>query len=96
MTKEAVMEEALKNTCDGTPLICTNLMRTSGRILYGEWSICLSKSDKVMGVRLSKIQKNMGAISEFYPGVLQRLAQLMGSDLYIYLQVGMKVQFTVK
>ena len=46
-------------------------------------AFCLSKSDKVMGVRLSTNTKEYGAISVFYPGVLQRLAQLMGSDLYI-------------
>ena len=46
-------------------------------------AFCLSKSDKVMGVRLSTNTKEYGAISVFYPGVLQRLAQLMESDLYI-------------
>ena len=51
-------------------------------------AFCLSKSDKVMGVRLSTNTKEYGAISVFYPGVLQRLAQLMGSDLYILFTSG--------
>ena len=48
-------------------------------------AFCLSKSDKFMGVRLSTNTKEYGAISVFYPGVLQRLAQLMGSDCTFYL-----------
>ena len=51
-------------------------------------AFCLSKSDKVIGVRLSTNTKEYGAISVFYPGVLQRLAQLMGSDLYILFTSG--------
>ncbi len=51
-------------------------------------AFCLSKSDKVMGFDFPQIQKEYGAISVFYPGVLQRLAQLMGSDLYILFTSG--------
>ena len=84
MTKEAVMEEALKNTCQmAPPLICTNDENKWGGSFMENGAFCLSKSDKVMGVRLSTNTKEYGAISVFYPGVLQRLAQLMGSDLYI-------------
>ena len=84
MTKEAVMEEALKNTCQMTPpFIYTNGKNKSGGSFMDNGAFCLSKSDKVMGVRLSTNTKEYGAISVFYPGVLQRLAQLMGSDLYI-------------
>ena len=46
-------------------------------------AFCLSKSDKVMGVQLCTNAKENGAVSVFFPGVLQRLAQLMESDLYI-------------
>ena len=82
MTKEAVMEEALKNTCQmAPPLICTNDENKWGGSFMENGAFCLSKSDKVMGVRLSTNTKEYGAISVFYPGVLQRLAQLMGSDL---------------
>lgn len=84
MTKEAVMEEALKNTCQMTPpFIYTNGKNKSGGSFMDNGAFCLSKSDKVMGVRLSTNTKEYGAISVFYPGVLQRLAQLMESDLYI-------------
>ena len=84
MTKEAVMEEALKNTCQmAPPLICTNDENKWRGSFMENGAFCLSKSDKVMGVRLSTNTKEYGAISVFYPGVLQRLAQLMGSDLYI-------------
>ena len=84
MTKEAVMEEALKNTCQmAPPLICTNDENKWRGSFMENGAFCLSKSDKVMGVRLSTNTKEYGAISVFYPGVLQRLAQLMESDLYI-------------
>ena len=84
MTKEAVMEEALKNTCQMTPpFIYTNGKNKWGGSFMENGAFCLSKSDKVMGVRLSTNTKEYGAISVFYPGVLQRLAQLMESDLYI-------------
>lgn len=84
MTKEAVMEEAFKNTYQmAPPLICTNDENKWGGSFMENGAFCLSKSDKVMGVRLSTNTKEYGAISVFYPGVLQRLAQLMGSDLYI-------------
>ena len=84
MTKEAVMEEALKNTCQmAPPLICTNDENKWRGSFMENGAFCLSKSDKVMGVRLSTNTKEYGAISVFYPGVLQRLAQLMASDLYI-------------
>ena len=89
MTKEAVMEEALKNTCQmAPPLICTNDENKWGGSFMENGAFCLSKSDKVMGVRLSTNTKEYGAISVFYPGVLQRLAQLMGSDLYILFTSG--------
>ena len=84
MTKEAVMEEALKNTCQMTPpLIYTNGKNKSGGSFMDNGAFCLSKSDKVMGVQLCTNAKENGAVSVFFPGVLQRLAQLMESDLYI-------------
>lgn len=84
MTKEAVMEEALKNTCQMTPpFIYTNGKNKSGGSFMDNGAFCLSKSDKVMGVQLCTNAKEYGAVSVFYPGVLQRLAQLMASDLYI-------------
>ena len=84
MTKEAVMEEALKNTCQMTPpFIYTNGKNKSGGSFMDNGAFCLSKSDKVMGVQLCTNAKENGAVSVFYPGVLQRLAQLMESDLYI-------------
>ena len=89
MTKEAVMEEAFKNTCQmAPPLICTNDENKWGGSFMENGAFCLSKSDKVMGVQLSTNAKEYGAISVFYPGVLQRLAQLMGSDLYILFTSG--------
>ena len=84
MTKEAVMEEALKNTCQMTPpFIYTNVKNKSGGSFMDNGAFCLSKSDKVMGVQLCTNAKENGAVSVFFPGVLQRLAQLMESDLYI-------------
>ena len=84
MTKEAVMEEALKNTCQmAPPLICTNDENKWGGSFMENGAFCLSKSDKVMGVQLCTNAKENGAVSVFFPGVLQRLAQLMESDLYI-------------
>ena len=84
MTKEAVMEEALKNTCQMTPpFIYTNGKNKSGGSFMDNGAFCLSKSDKVMGVQLCTNAKENGAVSVFSPGVLQRLAQLMESDLYI-------------
>ena len=84
MTKEAVMEEALKNTCQMTPpFIYTNGKNKSGGSFRDNGAFCLSKSDKVMGVQLCTNAKENGAVSVFFPGVLQRLAQLMESDLYI-------------
>ena len=84
MTKEAVMEEALKNTCQMTPpLIYTNGKNKSGGSFMDNGAFCLSKSDKVMGVQLCTNAKENGAVSVFFPGILQRLAQLMESDLYI-------------
>ena len=84
MTKEAVMEEALKNTCQMTPpFIYTNGKNKSGGSFMNNGAFCLSKSDKVMGVQLCTNAKENGAVSVFFPGVLQRLAQLMESDLYI-------------
>ena len=84
MTKEAVMEEALKNTCQMTPpFIYTNGKNKSGGSFMDNGAFCLSKSDKVMGVQLCTNAKENGAVSIFFPGVLQRLAQLMESDLYI-------------
>ena len=84
MTKEAVMEEALKNTCQMTPpFIYTNGKNKSGGSFMDNGAFCLSKSDKVMGVQLCTNAKDNGAVSVFFPGVLQRLAQLMESDLYI-------------
>ncbi len=84
MTKEAVMEEALKNTCQMTPpLIYTNGKNKSGGSFMDNGAFCLSKSDKVVGVQLCTNAKENGAVSVFFPGVLQRLAQLMESDLYI-------------
>ncbi len=43
---------------------------------------------KLWGFELSTNAKENGAVSVFYPGVLQRLAQLMGSDLYILFTSG--------
>ena len=84
MTKEAVMEEALKNTCQMTPpFIYTNGKNKSGGSFMDNGAFCLSKSDKVMGVQLCTNAKENGAVSVFFPGVLQRLAQFMESDLYI-------------
>ena len=84
MTKEAVMEEALKNTCQMTPpFIYTNGKNKSGGSFMDNGAFRLSKSDKVMGVQLCTNAKENGAVSVFFPGVLQRLAQLMESDLYI-------------
>lgn len=84
MTKEAVMEEALKNTCQMTPpFIYTNGKNKSGGSFMDNGAFCLSKSDKVMGVQLCTNAKENGVVSVFFPGVLQRLAQLMESDLYI-------------
>lgn len=84
MTKEAVMEEALKNTCQMTPpFIYTNGKNKSGGSFMDNGAFCLSKSDKVMGVQLCTNAKENGAVSVFFHGVLQRLAQLMESDLYI-------------
>ena len=84
MTKEAVMEEALKNTCQMTPpFIYTNGKNKSGGSFMDNGAFCLSKSDKVMGVQLCTNAKENGAVSVFFPGVLQRLAQLIESDLYI-------------
>lgn len=84
MTKEAVMEEALKNICQMTPpFIYTNGKNKSGGSFMDNGAFCLSKSDKVMGVQLCTNAKENGAVSVFFPGVLQRLAQLMESDLYI-------------
>ena len=84
MTKEAVMEEALKNTCQMTPpFIYTNGKNKSGGSFMDNGAFCLSKSDKVMGVQLCTNAKENGAVTVFFPGVLQRLAQLMESDLYI-------------
>ena len=84
MTKEAVMEEALKNTCQMTPpFIYTNGKNKSGGSFMDNGAFCLSKSDKVMGVQLCTNAKENGAVSVFFPGVLQRLAQLMESDLNI-------------
>ena len=84
MTKEAVMEEALKNTCQMTPpFIYTNGKNKSGGSFMDNGAFCLSKSDKVMGVQLCTNAKENGAVSVFFPGVLQRLAQLMESDFYI-------------
>lgn len=89
MTKEAVMEEALKNTCQmAPPLICTNDENKWGGSFMENGAFCLSKSDKVMGVQLCTNAKENGAVSVFFPGVLQRLAQLMGSDLYILFTSG--------
>lgn len=84
MTKEAVMEEALKNTCQMTPpFIYTNGKNKSGGSFMDNGAFCLSKNDKVMGVQLCTNAKENGAVSVFFPGILQRLAQLMESDLYI-------------
>lgn len=84
MTKEAVMEEALKNTCQMTPpFIYTNGKNKSGGSFMDNGAFCLSKSDKVMGVQLCTNAKENGAVSVFFLGILQRLAQLMESDLYI-------------
>ena len=89
MTKEAVMEEALKNTCQMTPpFIYTNGKNKSGGSFMDNGAFCLSKSDKVMGVQLCTNAKENGAVSVFFPGVLQRLAQLMESDLYILFTSG--------
>lgn len=78
------MEEALKNTCQMTPpFIYTNGKNKSGGSFMDNGAFCLSKSDKVMGVQLCTNAKENGAVSVFFPGVLQRLAQLMESDLYI-------------
>ena len=38
---------------------------------------------KLWGFSSAPMQKENGAVSVFFPGVLQRLAQLMESDLYI-------------
>ena len=84
MTKEAVMEEALKNTCQMTPpFIYTNGKNKSGGSFMDNGAFCLSKSDIVMGVQLCTNAKENGAVCVFFPGILQRLAQLMESDLYI-------------
>ena len=84
MTKEAVMEEALKNTCQMTPpLIYTNGKNKSGGSFMDNGAFYLSEYDKVMGIQLCTNAKENGAVSVFFPGVLQRLAQLMESDLYI-------------
>ena len=89
MTKEAVMEEALKNTCQMTPpFIYTNGKNKSEGSFMDNGAFCLSKSDKVMGVQLCTNAKENGAVSVFFPGVLQRLAQLMESDLYILFTSG--------
>ena len=84
MTKEAVMEEAFKNTYQmAPPLLYTNHGNEWGEPFMENGAFCLSKSDKVMGVQLCTNAKENGAVSVFFPGVLQRLAQLMESDLYI-------------
>ena len=89
MTKEAVMEEALKNTCQmAPPLICTNDENKWRGSFMENGASCLSKSDRVRGIQLSTTAEEYGAVSVFYPGVLQRLAQLMGSDLYILFTSG--------
>ena len=68
---------------DDTPFIYTNGKNKSGGSFMDNGAFCLSKSDKVMGVQLCTNAKENGAVSVFFPGVLQRLAQLMESDLYI-------------
>lgn len=53
MTKEAVMEEALKNTCQMTPpLIYTNGKNKSGGSFMDNGAFYLSEYDKVMGIQL--------------------------------------------
>ena len=70
MTKEAVMEEALKNTCQMTPpLIYTNGKNKSGGSFMDNGAFCLSKSDKVMGVQLCTNAKENGAVSVFFPEI---------------------------
>ena len=84
MTKEAVMEEAFKNTYQmAPPLLYTNHGNEWGEPFMENGASCLSKSDRVRGIQLSTNAEEYGAVSVFYPGVLQRLAQLMASDLYI-------------
>ena len=59
MTKEAVMEEALKNTCQMTPpFIYTNGKNKSGGSFMDNGAFCLSKSDKVMGVQLAQLMES--------------------------------------
>ena len=89
MTKEAVMEEAFKNTYQmAPPLLYTNHGNEWGEPFMENGASCLSKSDRVRGIQLSTNAEEYGAVSVFYPGVLQRLAQLMGSDLYILFTSG--------
>lgn len=96
MTKEAVMEEALKNTCQMTPpFIYTNGKNKSGGSFMDNGAFCLSKSDKVMGVQLCTNAKKMERFPYFSLVSFKDWHSLWKVICTFYLQAETKVQFTV-
>ena len=93
MTKEAVMEEALKNTCQmAPPLICTNDENKWGGMEHSAYR----KVIKLWGFDFPQIQKNMERFPYFTLVSFKDWHSLWEVICTFYLQVGMKVQFTVQ
>ena len=97
MTKEAVMEEALKNTCQMAPLSFVLMMRTSGEDpLWRMEHSAYRKVIKLWVFDFPQIQKNMERFPYFTLVSFKDWHSLWEVICTFYLQVGMKVQFTVQ
>ncbi|MFR6580835.1 MAG: hypothetical protein ACLURP_01410 [Ruminococcus sp.] len=92
------MEEALKNTCQmAPPLIYTNDKNKSGGSFMENGAFCLSKSDKVMGVRAFHKYKRIWSDFRIFTLVsFKDWHSLWEVICTFYLQAETKVQFTVQ
>lgn len=94
MPEKTLLEEALRTTCALCPprlYRSTDMQGTADSeegIFMPEESgrkICIQNDEKegIQGYRLTALGCANGAVALFYPGVLERLAELFGGDYYI-------------
>lgn len=98
MGDRTLLEEALKNTCTLMPprlFYCTDLKKKHDwydgvfmpeELVEGESSFMINSENGLegsLGYRLSTTRGINGAIALFYPGVKQRLAEMIGGDFLV-------------
>lgn len=94
VAEKTLLEEALRVTCAVRPPrlyrstdIVEFVSSEEGIFMSGEngGKLCIQDDEKegIRGYRLTTVGHANGAVALFYPGVLERLAELFGGDYYI-------------